>query len=906
MARRLTARRCARAALAALFATLACAAATVAEAATYHVDPDAGVDDAARDATMPSQAWKTIAFAIEQANDGASHSILLLPGEYSEATGQTFPVELPSTLSLLGSGPDVTILRDVNPRGVPTIDWQAVAPETIDPGRQIRDLSILREVPDEPFTGIGVRVQAVDTLVAPVLTNLVVRGTQTGIDAVSSSVYTAAGNALVVDSSLLTANVFGLQAYAYTYSGMASRVDPTLRNSIVSGNFADGAIFETAANLLISIGQRRAAESAPVLTHCTLSDNVGSGVLLTNYNNGYAAGSVEAAIRNSILARNGDYSVLEDTPASDATTFTNNLLGGLQLALYLDEGIDPLMTIEQVEAAVDSPNFEGVPEYADDLGPTWRLRADSPGVDQGEPGLLPTDIDGDARPIDGDGDGTALPDIGADEAPACAVDVSVLPSEIPDQCGPGQSVMLDASASAPAAGFDCMSALEFTWYDGDTPFSTDSVVTVNPTESTTYTVVVRCPDVPNCQDSVELPVIVHPLPTAEANGPYEACVDAGAADAEIELMGLAQPPEGGFIESVEWTADTGIFIGAATTRPVLIVENNGENQVVTVTFTATDNRGCQHSDTATVSVWRGPVADAGGPYVACQDPDADETSIPITGMATPATGSTIVSWNWSADVGNVVDGNTPTPSLVLRNVPFTRQANVTLVATDEHGCTGEASALVTLHPSPSTNPGGPYQMQEDASATTSFALTGDASGGTAPLTLTWTTSLGTFQSTGMPTVTGTTTPTLDIVNTGADQTADVCFQAVDANDCGEPQCTVALVRTSPPQPPNPVGGTFRIRDLGTEARLSWSNPAPDATHDIATRFAVWQSETPGSGGWSRRSGLEAVPAGSGTTSANDAALVDPAGPDLLFLKVVSENDAGAACTDPELQLPDCN
>ncbi|MFL6350805.1 MAG: choice-of-anchor Q domain-containing protein [Bryobacteraceae bacterium] len=65
------------------------------------------------------------------------------------------------------------------------------------------------------------------------------------------------------------------------------------------------------------------------------------------------------------------------------------------------------------------------PEFRNPASADYHLLTGSPAIDAGisDPALLPTDVDGNPRVQDGDGNGTAVVDMGAYEAPA--VDVAL-------------------------------------------------------------------------------------------------------------------------------------------------------------------------------------------------------------------------------------------------------------------------------------------------------------------------------------------------------------------------------------------------------------------------------------------------------------------------------------------------
>lgn len=83
-------------------------------------------------------------------------------------------------------------------------------------------------------------------------------------------------------------------------------------------------------------------------------------------------------------------------------------------------------------------NLSAPPTFVNAGAGDFHLAPGSAGIDAGGPiaaGAPPDDIDGDARPIDGDGDGTAKVDIGFDEAPVpgpLAVSIDILPGTSPN------------------------------------------------------------------------------------------------------------------------------------------------------------------------------------------------------------------------------------------------------------------------------------------------------------------------------------------------------------------------------------------------------------------------------------------------------------------------------------------
>jgi len=167
---------------------------------------------------------------------------------------------------------------------------------------------------------------------------------------------------------------------------------PTITNCILSSNFSD-----FGGGIYCAVG------ASPLMTNCTITENHGSGGGI-----GCDNGSTPT-ITNSILWADTTYDEGPEIWVANASTLTvsySDVQGG-QAGAYV--GPDANLIWGSGNLSVD-PSFVGSGDY--------HLQATSLCIDAGDnsaSGIPATDIDGDNRIIDGDGDELAIVDMGSDE-----------------------------------------------------------------------------------------------------------------------------------------------------------------------------------------------------------------------------------------------------------------------------------------------------------------------------------------------------------------------------------------------------------------------------------------------------------------------------------------------------------
>jgi len=196
---------------------------------------------------------------------------------------------------------------------------------------------------------------------------------------------------------------------------------PVLNNCAFSGNSAfsggGGAIYNRYG-------------SSPKLAGCTFLDNVTLGDGGGIYNVGSSPVLTNCSFTGNSAEGSGGavYNL-----SSSSSTLTNCILWGDSSPEIESLFSSPIVTYSDIQGGyVGEGNIELDPRFVEPDSGDLHLQPDSPCIDAGDNDALNLpqyDVDGDPRILDGNGDGYAVVDMGADEfkTPAIWVDIDVTP-----------------------------------------------------------------------------------------------------------------------------------------------------------------------------------------------------------------------------------------------------------------------------------------------------------------------------------------------------------------------------------------------------------------------------------------------------------------------------------------------
>jgi len=339
------------------------------------------------------------------------------------------------------------------------------------------------------------------------------------------------------------------------------------------------------------------------------------------------------------------------------------------------------------------------------LDATAHLQAGSPAVDNGTntaPSVPSDDIDGDVRPLDGNGDSVAVVDIGADEAPGVVIpvpDIAVSPTSI--------TFLTDIPVN------DSSSPEEVTL--SNTGADILHVTGIALATGTHYSVAVggsnACPNLaPTIAAGGDCTIEVTFTPKIVANNIADTLTimsddpDEGTVNVPLSGNGIAGPTPDISVDPTSIDFGNVVADGSSSPDHVVTVANTGTDTLNVSGISVDDPsnftldpsggpNGCgtippslplAPTDSCTVTVTFNPTGEGNFPAilsVESDDPDTPIATVSLTGKGTAAPAPDI-SVPASADFGEVVVNNTSAPTDVTISNVGNLELQVSSIALD--------------------------------------------------------------------------------------------------------------------------------------------------------------------------------------------------------------------------------
>jgi hypothetical protein len=374
--------------------------------------------------------------------------IELGPGDFTAGSGGfVYGNGAPSqTVEIVGSGQGVTRLLNSSTKSAERT-LQVTGPA----GNSVSDLTVVAPTPSgvQPIdwaliTSATVRrvtVEGAHDYIAVQLNqggrieDSTIHGDATNFAVNATESVSISGSKIVSDGGSLTAGSGG------TVEVSRTRIDAHA-GPVLSGNTT----LDISDSLVTTHGGPGLHTSFGVNTtlHATgdtiIGDGVGSAGLMAG--EGAAGHGTHVTLANSVISGYGHAIV------------ANQAGGGVDVKLRHSDYDAPVFAsagqVDETEA-----NIHETGGFVDPASGDFHLSAGSPLVDAGDPGVASqADFDGSQRSLDGNGDGTAAPDIGAFEVPAKpipVVDPPATPGGTDPGTGPGGSTTPGGSDSGPTS-----------------------------------------------------------------------------------------------------------------------------------------------------------------------------------------------------------------------------------------------------------------------------------------------------------------------------------------------------------------------------------------------------------------------------------------------------------------------
>ena len=716
--------------MAALAAALLCASAG---ATDYCIDPVAGSDTAT--GRCADRAWATLGPS-QTFPFVSGDRVLLSAGRHVHPLTQWY---MKPGVSWIGAGRDRTTVVYNKTVNVPFVRFRTgtggsgppgdLRPQAFTNATVVSDMTIVNE--GQATIGIDVASTSGDS--APLLTRLNVVSFPTGILLHPSSDERAAASthALVTQSIIRGSGVSGLEFFSDVFYARAVTEGSTARNVSVQAAGVAAAVKTQIQDMRDAAN----ASAAPILTNDTLSGAGEAALLLVSYyNNGSGAvreqrnaGATGATVRGCILTGSAGHGVREHSPFTEPAVLDGNSLGGNAIGDYLDEG-----TTLRAAPAVGTGNVSATASFVDVAGGDLHVMAGSPTIDRLAPASAPPDdVDAQSRPQG------AMSDMGADEWVACAARADATATRQAAACTGGTST-LDATLSSIDAA--CTGGATYEWWDGATRIATTPTFDVSPAVATTYRLRVRCSDSALSACFADTTVTVQPSttrPIVSAGAASTACAAPGDV-VVFDLSGAAAAVAPSVLSTTLWTTTAGTIASPSSPSTTLSVTATAAAQVVTVTFTATDDQACSAQDVIAFRVDPEPSVTITAPATECHDAAAPSSFVDVA--AVDSGGTAPFSHAWTASDG-VITGVAPA-RLTLPGSPVSRSVTVDVITTDDRGCTATATTTIRFVPNPVADAGADGTACGEIGTPAMAPLDGSATTGEAPLTYAWSAAEG--------------------------------------------------------------------------------------------------------------------------------------------------------------------
>jgi hypothetical protein len=211
-------------------------------------------------------------------------------------------------------------------------------------------------------------------------------------------------------SSLISGNIFDSVGTAISGADFS----PTIERNIFRNNVCQGwteAVVTSSALIVNNVFENNPCQAIYLRRQSADTSQVINNTFVKNYTAvvvDRVGPQTPQIYRNNVIVQNGYGLDLESTGSDNPTAWENNLVFGnyTNYSLIADQtGIAGNLSVD--------------PLFVDTAAGNYRLQTGSPAIDTGNANGAPAiDFDGVARPQDGDGDGTAIFDIGAFEVTA--------------------------------------------------------------------------------------------------------------------------------------------------------------------------------------------------------------------------------------------------------------------------------------------------------------------------------------------------------------------------------------------------------------------------------------------------------------------------------------------------------